>query len=173
MNKLIVISGILAVILLSGLLLVWPKYQNLQVVNFNVQQKQAELQSKEGYFALLKVASSTLAQYQEPLSKIASALPTDSSVPSLLNFLQSIAGQTGLLLERIDLGEIVSSEDTSILKEIRINLQLRGSYQSMKDFVSAAESSARLVEIEKLSFEAPADEEESPTIRIDVKASSY
>jgi Tfp pilus assembly protein PilO len=173
MNKLIIISGILAAILLSGLLLVLPKYQNLQVVNFNVQQRQAELQSKEGYFALLREASSTLAQYQEPLSKIASALPDDSSVPSLLSFLQSTAVQTGLLLERIDLGEIISSEDTNIPKEIHVAIQLKGSYQSMKDFISAVENSARLVDVEKLSFEAPTDEEESSTIRINVKASSY
>lgn len=174
MNKLIIISGIIATALLLGFLLVWPKYQSLETVNFNVKQKQAELQSKEGYFALVRQASSTLEQYGDPLSKIASALPEDPSLSPLLNFFQSIAAQTGLLLEKINLGGVAASpEKSNTPKESSAAVQLRGSYQSLKNFITNLENSARLIEIEKLSFEVPDDEESSPTIKIDVKVYSY
>jgi Tfp pilus assembly protein PilO len=174
MNKIIIISAILAVVLIFGFVLLLPKYQDLQIINSNIEEKTSELQSKEGYFNSVKNASSTLAQYQEPLSKIASALPQDPSLSPVLNFFQSIASQTGLLLEKINLGGMTEpKEKTNAPVEIRAAIQLKGSYKSLKDFILAVETSARLIEIEKLSFEVSEDKETLPTAKMDIKVYSY
>ncbi len=174
MNKLIIIVGIVVLALVLGLLLLWPKYQQWQTLRLNIQQREAELQSKQGYYAQVRVASSTLAEYAEPFAKIASALPDDPSLPPLLNFFQSTAAQTGLLLEKVNLGGVTSSpQNPNAPKEVRVTIQLRGSYQSLKDFVATLESSARMIEIEKLSFASSKDVKVSPLIKIDTKVYSY
>lgn len=174
MNKLIIIIGVVVLALALGLFLLWPKYQDLQTLRSNIRERETELQSKEGYFALVRAASSTLDQYQEPLAKIVSALPDDPSLPPLLNFFQSTAAQTGLLLEKVSLGGVVtSSEKPTAPKEVRVTIQLRGSYQSLKDFLATLENSARLIEIEKLSFTTPKEVEASPLIKLDAKVYSY
>ena len=174
MNKLIIIAGCLVLTLILGLTLVWPKYQSFQTLQVNIEEKNIELQSKEEYFSQIAEVSLQLEQYESELAKIASALPLETSLSSLFNFLQSTAAQTGLVLEEITLSAITSPQKEKVnLKEIHVNLSMVGAYSALKDFLLTIEASSRIIEVESISFESPEDPTESFTFRVEIKTYFY
>ena len=174
MNKLIIIAGCLVLTLILGLTLVWPEYQSFQTLQVNIEEKNIELQSKEEYFSQIAEVSLQLEQYESELAKIASALPLETSLSSLFNFLQSTAAQTGLVLEEITLSAITSPQKKKdSLKEIHVNLSMLGSYSALKDFLLTIEASSRIIEVESISFESPEDLTEPFTFIVEIKTYSY
>lgn len=174
MNKLIIIIGVFVLSLILGLTLLWPKYQNLQILQADIKEKKLDFQSKKDYFSKIKETSVQLGQYQEPLAKISSALPLDPALPPLISFFQSSAVQTGLLLEKISWVGTAASKEKGNLKETQVSFQLTGSYDNLKNFLLVLEGSARMIEVQNISVEAPKKElKESPTFVINIKTYSY
>jgi Tfp pilus assembly protein PilO len=174
MNKLIIIIGCSVLVLILGLLLLLPKYQNIQLLKADIQEKEFEFQSKEAYFTQVKEISEELEDYGEPLFKISSAVPLDPLPSSLFNFFQITAAQTGLILKDVHLGGTVIPEDgKDSMKETKLTLQLTGFYNAFKDFLLVIESSSRMVEVESVSVEPPTKEFDDPTLFIlNIKAYS-
>lgn len=178
MNRIVIIGAGAVIALVFGLLLAWPQYQNLQALNSNIENKKGELSSQETYFSQVKEISAQLQDYSEAFSKIATALPQDPSLASLVNFLQTNAAQTGLILKKIVLGGTTTpSENKKSLSETQLIVQVSGSYEAFKDFLLLIENSARLIEVQNLSVDTPAKElketKESPTFTLDLKTASY
>jgi len=145
---------IIVSLLLSFLLIfffVWPKFQELSSLKEKISVKRSELQSQEKYFQELEKTSEELKKYETSLSNIDSALPQNPLLPELLNFLQKASSQSGLSLKSISSPSTASGEAEKI-KETRISLVLVGSYSDFKNFLSVLEKSARLIEVENLSF---------------------
>ncbi len=166
MNKLIIISVCLALALILGLTLTWPKYQAFQILQLNIKAKESELQSKQEYFSEVKEISKQLEEHADALAKISSALPENPSLPSLFNFLQSSASQTGLVLGEITLGGVSQGE-------ILVTTRLVGDYPDFKKFLLALENSARIIEVEGVTFESPQKPTESFTFVVQIKTHSY
>ena len=173
MNKIIIIVGSLIMALTLGLLLVWPKYQELQVLRADVKEKELVLESQQKYFAQIKEITIKLQEYAEPLAKISSALPKEPNLASLINFLQINASQTGLILKKIVLGGTTEPKE-EVLKETQVIIQVSGSYKSLKDMLAVIENSSRMIEVQNVSVEAPQkDQKGSPTFTLDIKTYSY
>ncbi|OGZ24420.1 MAG: hypothetical protein A2896_01275 [Candidatus Nealsonbacteria bacterium RIFCSPLOWO2_01_FULL_43_32] len=166
MNKLIIMSVCLALALILGLTLAWPQYQALQVLRFNIQAKELELQSKQAYFSAVKETAQQLEGYGDVLAKIASALPETPSLPSLFNFLQSSASEHGLVLGEITLGSVDKGE-------ILVLAKLIGDYPAFKNFLVALENSARIIEVENITFASPVKTTDSFTFTVQIKTHSY
>lgn len=175
MNKIIIIAGGLMIALVLAMVLVWPQYQKLQVLNSDIKNKRAELQSQETYFSQVREISAKLQEYPDALSKISNALPKDPSLASLASFLQTNSTQTGLVLKKIVLGATaVPGENEGSLPETQLVVQVSGSYDSFKDFLSSIEDSARMIEVRSISVEIPSQEsEEAPTFTLSLKTVSY
>jgi len=170
----LLISGICLIICLVFIfILIWPKYQDLNILRKKIKGKEIELESEVSYFSDLQKISQELQKYQTPLSKIDQALPKTSLLPEILNFIQRTSSQSGLLLKEISpvsVGVEVKDTETkkeileegtapaplevkkSQIKETKINLDLIGDYSSFKNFLSVLEQSARLFEVEKASL---------------------
>lgn len=173
MNKITIIAGSVVLALILGLLLVWPKYQDYQILKGNIEEKQIELDSKEQYYAEIKTASTKMGTYEESLAKVSSALPKDASVSSLVNFFQMTASESGLLMKKIALGGFVDVKNSS-LKEFQASFQLTGSYEALKSFVAVVENSSRMIEITNVSLTAGDEELETPaSYTLEIKAYSY
>lgn len=166
MNKLLSTVICLALALVVGLTLTWPKYQGLSVLWQNIEVKEEELQSKEDYYNQIKEINSELAKYTDALGKISSALPQTPALPSLFNFLQSSASQTGLVMEKIKLTGLGE-------KEIRVTCEVLGEYPAFKDFLKALEESARLIEMEEIMFEAAEEIGEPIQFTVKIKTQSH
>lgn len=164
------ITAILIFVSVAGLLfLVSPKYQEWSILKGEQKSKELQLREKENYFSNLRRLSQQLQTKEEALAKIDSALPRKTETSRLLNFLADSAKNNGLLLTEIS--SITASrvspekqqmkeegqkgegqEQKLVLKEITFSLKLLGDYPSLKNFLTSLEKSARLIELEELSF---------------------
>ena len=150
--------------------LIFPNYQNLTFLKKEISEKEIELSSQEKYFQDLQNISQELKKHETAISKIDSALPNSPSLPELLNFIQVKASQSGLALKGVSPATIIPAGEKG-LKEIRVNFILIGNYSDFKNFLSILEKSARLIEIENVSFSSP---EEGPfTFNLTIKVYSY
>jgi len=151
-------------------LLVYPRVQNLFFLKKEILEKESDLQSEEEYFQEIEKTSEELKKYQDSLLKIDSALPKKFSLPELLNFLQKVTSQSGLSLKGIS-----SVSATPLLagkiKENRLNLVLVGNYSDFRNFLSILENSARLIEVENISFSLP--KEGQTNFNLTIKVYSY
>lgn len=152
MEKYILYIGILLIIsLLLVFFLVFPKYQDWGVLKNEVAIKQAELESQEKYFGELQRISEEIKQYQDNLSKIDTILPPGSELADFYDFLQKVASQSGLALGKIGAGTAAAVEGQNI-KETKISIGVTGNYSALKNFIQSLENSARLIEVESITF---------------------
>ena len=177
-RSLAIIIGLILLVAL-GIAVVFPKYQNLNLLQLKVKEKEAALQSEKEYFSNLSEIAEKLKQYEESLSKISSALAAEPGLPALFNFLQTTASQNGLVLKRIAptlpsflKEELVKEGWSPEIRETGINLIVAGSYSSFKNFLSTLEKTARMIELESISFST--SEEAGPIdFNLRIKAYSY
>lgn len=171
-NPLIVIIICFLFSLIFGVVLLLPKFQYSGVILKSLKNKEAEIQYKEKYFSEINQISTELEKYQTELSKIDSALPFDPSLPSLLDFLQKASSQSGLVLKGISPIITAPSEVFTNLKETKFSIVVAGSYSSFKEFLLVLEKSARLIEVEDISFSFP-EQKESFDFNLRIKVYNY
>lgn len=169
-NRLIITIICFAIAIGLGLGILWPKYQEYKVLKLRVENKKTEFSYHQQYFKKLEEINSELSQYEESLSKIDSAFPVYFSVPAFFANLQRISSQSGLILNQIGESSIQEKER---IKERSFNLSLSGSLANFKNFLSALENSAKLIETENFNFSSPEEEEESISFSVVIKTFSY
>lgn len=200
-NLIVVISLFLSLII--GAFLIWPKYQELALVQAEIERQSSELRNRESYLEDLRSVSSKLEEHKDNFSKIDSALPSEISLPSLFNFIQQKASENGLFLKEIKLAGIqdfsltkelaaktepveeypaqgvsfqpsaVQSAEKTGIKKIVMSCSLTGSYPAFKTFLSAVEKSARFVEVKNISFSASKEKETPFSFNLTVETYSY
>ena len=92
-------------------------------------------------------------------------------MPSLFDYFQKVASQTGLILEKVESGRTFSVGDSS-LKEINLSFIVTGLYPDFKNFLSTIERSSKLIEVKDVSFSSPKNpetEEESRLFSFELK----
>jgi Tfp pilus assembly protein PilO len=166
----IAICFLLFLVLGGGLIL--PKYKGLKDLQASVAEKETELQYKQQYFSNLADVKTKLDKYEEELSKIDSALPFGPSLPSLFNFIQGAGSQSGIVLKGISPFTSTSQKESKV-KKTEFSLEVSGDYASFKSFISALEKSARLIEIENISFSLPKEGGDIFTFNIKIAVSNY
>lgn len=148
----------IAIILLLSLILIavliWPNYQIFTSLKDEIFLKQNEFDAQEKYFQELKTTSEELKKYEVNLAKVDSILPSDPAVPQFLDFIQKTCSLTGLSIKEVILSGTTKQENVNV-KETRIKIGLIGNYPQLKNFISVVEKSARLTEIENISFDYP------------------
>ncbi|PIS39508.1 MAG: hypothetical protein COT33_01570 [Candidatus Nealsonbacteria bacterium CG08_land_8_20_14_0_20_38_20] len=170
MNRTTTIVICLGLSFALGFFLVWPKAQEFRRGKAEIQQKETEFRNLKGYLSELRSVSEELQKYPTEISKIETALPSRFSLPSLINELQRITSERGLILKSYSLGSLPGQE--SGIKEFSLALILSGSYSAFKDFLFVLERSSRLIEIESISFSSP--EEGKPSdFNLGAKVYSY
>lgn len=158
----IIVCLILSVVL--GFFVLWPQYQKFSDERWHVKEKEAERSNQEEYFSHLAELSEELKGYEKELSKIDSAFPQSPDIPDLLNFLALTSSQNGLIFKQVNsflLGSLIkptpASENEEVpanrYRDITIDFEVSGEYFALKNFISALEKSARIIEIESIKLE--------------------
>jgi len=180
MSRPIAIIICLFLILILGIGLVAPKYQDLNLLQLRVKEKEIKVQSEKEYFSELSSVSEKLKSCEESLSKIDSSLPADPQLPDLFNFLQKTTAQSGLVLKGMSPASTNSVKREGWDPEIQetgTNLIVAGSYTSFKNYLSILEKTARMIELESISFLGPSESGATPGSLIDfnlrIKTYSY
>ncbi len=145
-------------LILGGYFLCWPKYQEFKGKKAELETKDEDIKSKEEYVSNLEILSEKLSGYDEEVSKIDSALPTEPSVAALFNFFQKISSENGLILTEIDVSELFSLEGSTLedseerIQKMFFSISVNGSYSAFKNFLSAVYLNSRLIEVKSISF---------------------
>lgn len=169
MNRLLISTFCLFLSLILGVAFISPKYNDFKLVQAKVEEKKAELESQEEYFARLRETAEKLKEHEPQLAIIDTALPPKPSLTTLFNYLQTAASQNGLVVTGIIPISTVSAKD---IKETRVILEMAGSYSSLKSFLLTLEKSARIIETESISFSTP-KEGSIFTFKLRIKTHSY
>jgi Tfp pilus assembly protein PilO len=174
MPKTIYIVAFLLIILILGAVLIWPKYQELNAIKIEIGAKETELQNIGEYYSDLEQTNLGLEEYADNLAKIETSLPSGPSLPSFLNFLQEKSSENGVVLKTIN---FISSPSPisgkSKIKETSLNISFSAPYSAFKNFLSTLENSARLIEVESISFSSPEEKEKPFEFNLGLKIHSY
>jgi Tfp pilus assembly protein PilO len=65
------------------------------------------------------------------------------------------------------------SKESLAKKEYRFSLELSGSYPAFKNFLAILEKSAKIIEVENISFSSPAKDDSAFSFNVAVKFYSY
>lgn len=160
MNKtfIIIVSFILVLIFTAFYLL--PRYNVLRELQKEIEIKEINLLTREEGIRELQNLKEKLKIYEEQIAKIDSALPADADLPALFDFVQKTASQSGLVLKSVSHSSARPLDDFVGLEETGVSLTLSGSYNSLKNFISVLETTARLIEAQSVSFSS--DPEDGP-----------
>jgi Tfp pilus assembly protein PilO len=159
------------IVIVVAVLVLWPKFQELQAIQSDIEKEKAEIQLKKEYVLMLDDVMAGLESNREGISKIRTALPVNPSVPSLFNYLQRTASSSGLVLTEISPFTVSLSGTITGLRETVFTIKASGSYSSFKNFISTLEKSARLIEVEGISLSS--DPEELFSFNLKLKTFSY
>lgn len=163
--------------LLFGILVLWPKYDEIKTFNNNITSRTEELQYLKKYFSSLAKVDEELKTYSPEIAKIASGLPDDPAFSSLFNFIQKSCSQSGVVLKEISSFTITESVNMPSVKESDTVFIITGSFASLKSFLSILESSARMIEVKNIVFsplyEAEKMDIDKFSINLRIKVYSY
>jgi len=147
----IAIAVTLFIILLVFFYLFLPQYREVEDLQAEIMSGRAELADRENYFESIVDNYRKLIENEENLMKINTAVLPDPSIPSLVYFLEEKSNENGLILRELNLGQIDYTGEE--VKSAKFSFLLTGSYSGFRPFLQSLETSSRLIDIEKISFE--------------------
>lgn len=161
-NKPVASLIIIVITLVLIFLFVVPKLQEFRDLKLNLAKKQAEYDGESSYYDRIRQVLSDVKSRKESLEKISSALPSDFSLASIIYFLQEKVAENGLILKSAIFlqaapdayGANISEEPAKQIKSASFNVDLTSNYQGLKNFLYSLENSARLFEVETISFQS-------------------
>lgn len=184
----------ITLILLLGAILIgvfylrpeWKRFQELRVSTERLQQLSSEfdelIKNRDAFVDLINTVSKT------DLDNIDKALPKGSQAGEVLVTLENLVGRHGIILQSIGLtagrepatkissspsigsASVVSTAvPASAIKEFPVDLNLTGSYDSIKNFLSEIEKNLRITDVTSLSFGSMKDASEKIGFSLRVK----
>jgi|SRR3989344_305104 len=151
-NKLISTIIVAIVMGIVVFLFVMPKYRELSLLQSVLAQRQAEYDSESAYNEKIAEMIRGMDSKKDAVDKINSALPADVNFSPLVYFFQKETAEAGLNLKSITFTKVSSPAVGQSVKNISFNLLLSGGYQSLKDLLLTLDLSARLFEVNSISF---------------------
>lgn len=114
-----------------------------------------EVNDRQQYFTGLKDSLEEMTGYQGTLEKIEAALPGEISLASLIEFFDQKASSNGLILKSFAPVSAPTDDKEQVEKSPAqyFTLVLNGSITSFEGFIRDIETSARLVDVESISFQ--------------------
>jgi len=155
MPKNTILISISFLVLLAIIFLWWPKYQEFSDARIKLRERKIELENKDKYFAELSQLAQKLQEYSSQLALLDAALPQQFGAPDLLDLLSKESSQNGLVLQKVDLGDVSPLEKESEIFKLPVSFSVSGTYPSFKSFLQALQKNARFIEIESISFSSP------------------
>ena len=140
-----------------GVVLVHPKYQMFRVSGKAVEEKQGELDAQAALINEINKTKSKYKKAEDDLLKVADLLPAlgPKSVSELFVELESIASESGVLIQTINFGSASEQKDgkpAKGYKTIDARLSVVASYGAFKKFAATVEKNQHLMDITDVSI---------------------
>jgi len=172
MSKVFIISISLFSILIFGNFAFLPHYRDLRALRTEINEKNAELASIEEYFAQIEFLSQELQQYPEELGKIEFALPANPDFAPFFAFLQRACSENGLIFKKINSFKALTHEKGEKTDKSEVRFEASGDFNSLLNFLTILEKSVRMIEVVKISFSSP-EQDETFSFKITAQIHSY
>lgn len=141
--------------MMLAFLFVLPAYGKLRSLQYVSLQKQSEYDSKSAYYEKISLILKEIESKKDALEKMNSALPTNSYLSSLVYFFQKEGGQSGLTIKSLVLSKISTPAKKNDVRDVTFTMHVLGNYESFKSFLSSLDTSARIFEVNSISFTSP------------------
>ena len=148
----------LACIIIIMIFTVVPKISEIQTKQTNIQaltEKKSKLEQKN---KILEQLSKNSIEQKAQLTALNIALPNQKEVPNLIIQLQTIAQESDVEIQSIQInpGILVTEKETpsNIAPELNFNMGIRGNYAAVITFFDKIYKAKRLINIETLSLSA-------------------
>jgi len=165
MNQLLII-----IIIFSYILSLWfgafaPEAKKLSNLKTELSDQENVLFMRKEYAERLRRASNKIAKQRENIDKMEIALPKDAELSYTLEFIQDTISRTGLIFKKISGISVsnVKNDEGKRIEETRVGLEVKSSYASFLNFLEEVEKSARLIEVDSISFVYPEELEGGET----------
>ena len=140
---------------------------NLQSLDIELKRKEFELETAQAKTEVEGIASleEKYRHTQKKLDYLKGRLPKEKQIPALLS---QIASQAKL---EYNLIKILPEESRLVYKEIPIQIQLKGRYQDLGEYLKGLEESTRLIKIKSLSIKT--DPNAPPKLDVTLEIATY
>lgn len=155
-----------------GVVFTWPSWQDYQLISLQLKDRERELENRETYFQDLREAADALSQFPQELAKVEAAIPDNPGLPALYDFLQAEAALSGLSMRSISALIEPEQEGTPEMQVIPVTLELTGSYNAAKEFLSRLHTASRLTSLQSMNI-ASAQEAAFFNVTLQLHAYSY
>jgi len=155
MNRPFVIIGIVVIALVTLAFWTFPVYQEYTALSVELTEKETELQNRENYFSQLGSLENYLGGFQDQLLKLNAAVPGDSALPSLYDLVQRMSSESGLVLRQISAVKDAKAVSGVQARTVAVSLNLEGSYEGLKTFLSRTQTAPRLLDVTSVGFVSP------------------
>lgn len=143
-------------ILLLVFFLVAPEYKAFKNLQTDLGIKTAEYNAEFDYYAEVARIYAELKARGEEVQKIDDALPKNPDLGPVIYYLQQTAKKNGLTVKNLFLSKSSTNSSgqavSGNVKDIAFSMDLSGGYASLEGFLLALERSARIFEVNSISF---------------------
>ena len=136
-------------------LFVVPKYQEGKDLENSLVQKQVAYNEDSAYYAKISELAKTIDSQKNNLEKINASLPSDFSLSPLVYFFQKKGAENGLIVKSVVFSQLSPPSPANNIRDILFTVNVLGNYQGLKGFLASMDRSARLFEVNSISFTAP------------------
>jgi Tfp pilus assembly protein PilO len=151
-NRLIVILVMFATTVAGVFLFVLPKYEELKKIDYELLQKQGEYNSESVYYAKIAQVAADIEARKDALAKVDSALPSNFYFAPLVSFFQKKGDENGVVVKAVLFAPVPPVTEDKEVRNVHFSVNVVGNYQGFKNFLAALDSSARLFQINTISF---------------------
>jgi len=183
MKKIILTLLIFSFAIAVALVLSWPAFGRFRELTASIEQKQQDLKDFENYIAHLQNISKQIQDNSAGLTKVEAALTGEDYIPNLFDFIQKSASGAGTRIDEIKLGNVAVTKESKNIIQREASLSMRGTYTSLRNFLTTLEKSARIIEFTKISLSTVSattmgqvqgsSKETLPSLSFDMKVYSY
>lgn len=137
-----------------------PEYEELKNLRERVATRGNFVQNRKDYLASLEESKEEIEAHRLDIEKMRNGLPEDPETSYLLELAQDAVYKEGIILKKIGgvSTSIVKREGSRELKETAVSIEIRSSYENFLNLLNRFEKSARLIEIDNISFSVAEEE---------------
>lgn len=164
-----------AFIIAIALFFFWPtvigSWQEASALRAAVAEREDLLAKRQEILTDVTVA---YAEYQDKLTeqdnqKFASLIPVRKDTAELISAMQEIADNSGIAINEVQINEGKSSSGS--FKSFSLNIDMRGSYTSLRSFLEGLEQYVRLLNVNVIQITS--DTQNPGRLRFTVRADTY
>ncbi len=150
-NKNIIAAAVVALAVFGFFALILPEYNNIKEARTALQERKAMLEERTALVAKVASLNEVYNTNQNNINKLGSLLPTNKHHDEIVSSIFSIAGQSGVVLSEVVVGDAANQGNGS-MKQTNISVQGTGQYERIYNFLQLLEQSLRLYDVQSLNL---------------------